>query len=177
MGNGGRSKGHGKPRPPGRRLNRSPAPPKGPPLQGSLPIRHTIRPRNSRNPPAPPQTTKATGNSCTRSLKNPPCSQARRTSEGATPKKPGKDAPLLTKPRRPPRWGRRQDWGAKYERIFEALKYLYRHRGEGERFCSRLKARLKRALKYHLVDSADAFVKWLSLAMNIERIVIGKTGA
>ncbi|MHA1594149.1 MAG: transposase, partial [Candidatus Baldrarchaeia archaeon] len=50
-----------------------------------------------------------------------------------------RDALLLAKPRRPPRRGRRRGWAAKYERIFEALRHLYRHRSEGERFCSRLK--------------------------------------
>jgi len=88
-----------------------------------------------------------------------------------------RDALLLAKPRRPPRRGRRRGWAAKYERIFEALRHLYRRRSEGERFCSRLKARLRRALKYQLVEIADAFVKWLSLALNVERIATGKAGA
>jgi len=74
-------------------------------------------------------------------------SQTRRTSEGATSKNLERDAPLLTKSRRPPRRERRRGWAAKYERIFEALRHLYRHRGEGERFCSRPKARLRRALR------------------------------
>ncbi len=87
-----------------------------------------------------------------------------------------RNALLLARPRRPSRRGRRRGWAAKYERVFEALRHLYRHRGEGERFCSRLKARLRRSLRYALIESADAFVKWLSLAMNIERVAIGKTG-
>gem|GEM_PF-4110473 len=61
--------------------------------------------------------------------------------------------------------------------VFEALRHLYRHRGEGGRFCSRLKARLRRSLRYTLVESADAFVKWLSLAMNRERVAVGKMDA
>ncbi|MHA1595952.1 MAG: hypothetical protein ACTSXJ_03540 [Candidatus Baldrarchaeia archaeon] len=88
-----------------------------------------------------------------------------------------RNALLLARPRRASRRGRRWGWGARYERVFEALRHIYRHRGEGERFCSRLKARLRSSLRYVLVESADAFVKWLSLAMNIERIAIGKTGA
>ncbi|MHA1594751.1 MAG: hypothetical protein ACTSXX_08410 [Candidatus Baldrarchaeia archaeon] len=55
-------------------------------------------------------------------------------------------------------------------------RHLYRRRSEGERFYSRLKARLRRALRYQLVESADAFVKWLSLALNVERIATGKAG-
>ncbi|MHA1595643.1 MAG: hypothetical protein ACTSXX_13065 [Candidatus Baldrarchaeia archaeon] len=54
------------------------------------------------------------------------------------------------------------------------LRHLYRHRGEEERFCSRLKARLRRALRYQLVESADVSVKWPSLALNVERIATGK---
>ncbi|MHA1595077.1 MAG: hypothetical protein ACTSXX_10105 [Candidatus Baldrarchaeia archaeon] len=83
-----------------------------------------------------------------------------------------RDALLLAKPRRPPRRGRRRGWAAKYERIFEDIKHFYRRRSEGGRFCSRL----RRALRYQLVESADAFVKWLSLALNVERIATGKAG-
>ncbi len=86
-----------------------------------------------------------------------------------------RNAFLLVKPRRPSRRGRRRGWTARYEGVFEALRHLYRHRSEGERFCSRLKARLKRSLRYALVESADALVKWLSLALNVERIATGKT--
>ena len=86
-----------------------------------------------------------------------------------------RNAFLLVKPRRPSRRGRRRGWTARYEGVFEALRHLHRHRSEGERFCSRLKARLKRSLRYALVESADALVKWLSLALNVERIATGKT--
>ncbi|MHA1595385.1 MAG: hypothetical protein ACTSXJ_07860 [Candidatus Baldrarchaeia archaeon] len=74
---------------------------------------------------------------------------------------PERNAFFLVRPKRPSRRGKRRD-GPRGTRGSSRLQASLPSQGQG------------RALGYQLVESADVFVKWLSFALNVERIAAGK---